>query len=109
MNKGVFQKKPERVRAMQFKGWTNAVDIQRFAPGSVFVPRGYEHHLRRENEYDRSNGHVYDDIAPPYLAVLTAGGDRRVDEGDWVVIDSAGAIDVCTADKFKAVYEQVIL
>lgn len=104
----VFQKKPERVQAMQFKGWKNAVEIQRFALGSVFVPAGYEHRMRYEREYDRSNGHVYEENAPAYLSVLTAGGDHRANERDWVIIDAAGAISVCTSAEFESSYEQVI-
>ncbi|OZC62746.1 hypothetical protein CH276_14090 [Rhodococcus sp. 06-470-2] len=104
----VFQTKPEKVQAMQFKGWRNAVDIQRFALCSVFVPAGYEHHLRYEREHDRSNGHVYEENAPGFLAVLTAGGDCRVNEGGWVIVDSAGAISVATEKAFAEAYELVI-
>jgi hypothetical protein len=74
----------EIVTAIQFRGWQNADTIRKWAEDVFYVPRGYEHKERSQNEYDRSNAHLLED-APEFLVIKGYGGDQRTDIGDWVV------------------------
>lgn len=101
-----FVKKPVEIEAIQFKGWQNAEEICRWAPPAIFVPAGYEHHLRRENEHDRSNGHVLES-ARPFLIIVTLEGDMRADERDWIIRGVQGEFYPCKPDIFEQTYEAV--
>lgn len=102
-----FVKKPEEIEAVQFDGWTNAGDIFTWADGRVFyVFRGYDHTLRREAEYDRSNGHCLDD-AVGYLVVHTLNGQVRADAQDWIAKDSDGDLVVYSSKTLDDLYDFV--
>lgn len=101
-----FRKKPVDVEAVKFTGWSSAVEIQTWLPGTLFVPRGYEHHLRYKREYDRSNGNVYPEIAPSFLVIASADGPARVDEGDWIIKDGE-IVSFCNTSTFTQTYEAV--
>ncbi|WP_052047615.1 hypothetical protein [Rhodococcoides fascians] len=102
-----FQKLPVSIQAIQFRDWGSAILIQRWVPGCVYVPRGAEHSMRHENEHDRSNGHVYDDIAPPFIVIPTLEGDHRADERDWIIQGVKGEFYPCKPDIFAATYKAV--
>ena len=100
-----FRKKPVDVEAVKFTGWSSAVEIQTWLPGTLFVPRGYEHHLRTKRECDRSTGNV-DETAPSFLVIASADGPARVDEGDWIVKDGE-TVSFCNTTTFTQMYEAV--
>lgn len=102
-----FRKLPVVIDAIQFVGWGSAIEIQRWVPGCVYVPRGAEHSMRHEHEHDRSNGHVYDDIAPPFIVIPTLEGDHRADERDWIVRGVKGEFYPVKPEIFSVTYEAV--
>lgn len=63
--------------------------------------------MRYEREHDRSNGHVYDDIAPPFIVIPTVDGEYRADDGDWVIQETTGDFSTCKPEIFKARYDAV--
>lgn len=89
------QLRPQFAEVMKFEGWSNAHQIYEWIEGRVFfVPRGYEHALRRENEHDRSNHHILED-APAFLVLdSTDEGKVRVDVGEWVVLGGSNGDDL---------------
>lgn len=98
------RKRPVDVSALRFTASLHEVEtLVREGCKAVFVPRGYEHHLRRENEHDHSRGDVLDD-APPYLAIDTLEGTMRADVGDWVIRGVQGEFYPCKPDIFEATY-----
>lgn len=99
-----FTKKPVQVFAEQFRGWTNAEELLAWLPGAFFVPRGYEHHMRLTNEFDRSRGDVLED-APPYLVLNEGNVKSRVDEYYWIVKDIDGRVTVLSTEQLKEQYD----
>lgn len=89
-----MQLRPQFAEVFQFQGWTNAQQIFRWCKKVFYVGRGYEHELRRENEYDRGNHHILDD-APEFLALETEDeGWVRVDVGEYVVLGGSDGQDL---------------
>ncbi|HEY9314617.1 hypothetical protein [Williamsia sp.] len=110
MNAIVVQPKAAPAEAMQFSGnFHDAEKLIKWINGRLVVfpvPRGYEHHLRRKSELDRSNGHLLEH-ADPFLAVYRSGTDTspiRVDRGTWFVMTD-DEITVVTAEEFERTYE----
>lgn len=101
-----YLKKPVEIEAVQFKGWQNADEIRKWSPTCFFVPRGYEHILRRPAEYDRSNGHLLED-ADSFLVIPTLEGEMRADERDWIIRGVQGEFYPCKPEIFAATYEPV--
>lgn len=100
-----FTKKPVKVEAEQFRGWSGVEEIVAWIPGSFFVPTGYEHHLRRPHEFDRSRGDVLDD-ARSYLVIRQAGEVTvRVDEYDWIIKEADGTIRILDTEDLKQQYD----
>ena len=99
-------KKPVEIECWRFDGYlsTAATIIANGAP-ALFVPTGYEHHLRRDNEFDAGgNGHIRDD-APAYLAIHTLEGWMRADIG-WVIIKGVqGEFYPCKPEIFEETYD----
>ncbi|WP_160071991.1 hypothetical protein [Pseudoclavibacter sp. 8L] len=87
---------------MQFKGWQNATEIQRWVR-SAFVPRGYDHHLRTDRERD---GGYIEEHAPNFLVLFAAEGpgEVRVDQGDWIVRDASGQVSSYSSEGFEAAF-----
>lgn len=96
------QLRNNRARAIQFTGWTQAEGIHKWIPETFFVPEGYEHYLRRKEEFEYS-GHV-NKHAPPFL-VYTDGGDTRIDQYWWIVEKAPGQYEFLNQADFKAKYE----
>ncbi|BCK58356.1 hypothetical protein [Nocardia wallacei] len=94
------------VEAIQFESWSDALKIQEWAPGTIYVPLGYEHDMRREHELDSSTGYVRDN-APAYLVVRTAKGLERADLGDWIVRGVTGEDFICPGGDFAKAYEEL--
>ncbi len=102
-----YRKKPVIVEAICFDGsWTSGLTIMNWAPGTYFVGEGYEHPLRRENEYDPGNGHIYSDRAKAFLVIKTLEGNMRADQGDWIIKGVKGEFYPCKPDIFEATYEE---
>jgi hypothetical protein len=108
MTARTYRKRPVEVEAIQFTGWPSAEEIQTFAPGTVFVPAGYEHRMRYNHEKDRSNGNVYEDIAPAFLVIHTLEGDHRANIGDFIIRGVQGEFYPCKPDIFAQTYEPVV-
>lgn len=96
-------------QAVQWDGrFHSAEAIARALNGRVIVwpvPQGYEHHLRRENELDRSRGDVLDH-ADAFLVVHRSASDSdptRVDRGWWFVWDDDD-VEVLTRKQFDQAY-----
>ncbi|QBI97690.1 hypothetical protein SEA_DOGFISH_1 [Gordonia phage Dogfish] len=96
-------------RAIQWNGrYHHGEHIAHVLNGRVIVwpvPCGYEHQLRREHEFDRSNGHILD-TAAAYLVVYRSGADedpQRVDRGWWFVWDD-DEVQVVGPDEFPKIY-----
>ncbi|WPH57941.1 hypothetical protein SEA_RAYTHEFIREFLY_65 [Gordonia phage RayTheFireFly] len=97
-------------QAIQWDGnFHSAEAIARALNGRVIVwmvPRGYEHKLRRHNEFDRSNGHILDH-AGAFLVVYRSGSDEspvRVERGDWFVWDDDD-VEVLADAEFGKAYD----
>lgn len=97
-------------QAVQWDGnFHSAEAIARALNGRVIVwmvPRGYEHKLRRHNEFDRSNGHILDHAAA-FLVVYRSGSDEspvRVERGWWFVWDDDD-VEVLAEAEFDKAYD----
>ncbi|QKY80056.1 hypothetical protein SEA_DOGGS_56 [Gordonia phage Doggs] len=97
-------------QAVQWDGnFHSAEAIARALNGRVIlwpVPRGYEHKLRRDNEFDRSNGHILDDAAA-FLVVYRSDSDEspaRVEARQWFVWDDDD-VEVMTRKQFDQAYD----
>lgn len=102
-----FMKKAVEIEAVQFKDWSSALNIFRWADNVFFVPTGYEESYRKKSEFDAGgNGHVRDN-APPYLLVKTLEGVMRADQGDWIIKGIQGEFYPCKPDIFKDSYDEV--
>lgn len=89
------QLRPQFAEVMKFEGWSNVREIHDWLKGRIFfVPRGYEHALRRENEFDRSNHHILEDAAPFLVLDSTDQGKVRVDVGEWIVLGGSHGDDL---------------
>lgn len=89
-----MQLNPQFAEVMRFEGWTNVQAIFEWCGKVFFVGSGYEHALRKENEYGRGNHHIRDD-APAFLALDTSDeGWVRVDVGDWIVLGGSTGQDL---------------
>lgn len=80
------QLRPQYADMMQFRGYQNAQEIFDWCGKVFFVGTGYEHHLRRSNEHDRSNGHIHEHAAAFLVLTQSDGTKVRLDTGDWVVL-----------------------
>lgn len=108
-----FRKTPVEIEAMRWDGrFHSAEPIARWLNGRVVVwpvPRGYEHHLRRETEQDRSRGDVLD-TAEAFLSVYGLPGSSgcwvRVDARSWFIVDDSD-VTVLSDEEFAATYEAV--
>jgi hypothetical protein len=92
----------EDVEAVQFQGWNNAPRIFKWADGVMFVPRGYDHALRRPNEFE-SNGQLVVD-APEFLAVKSGDSEFRVDVDSWIVKKPSGEMHIYNHDMFSSTF-----
>lgn len=99
-----YRKKPVTVEAIQFLGWRNAAEIADWS-GAFYVPRGYDHPMRHDSEYDRSNMHINED-AREYLVIATLEGNHRADVGDWIIRGVEGEFYPCKPDIFDATYDE---
>lgn len=100
----VFTKKPVDIEACEFKDWASFLKIARWADNVYFVPEGYEHALRTENEFDRSNGHVLDN-AKPFMVIRTLEGDMRASVGDMIIKGVQGEFYPCKPQIFWETYD----
>ena len=106
-----YVRRPMGVTAIQFGGnLSSYIEIFRLLDQDkpVFVPIGYEHHLRVDSEHDRSNGHLHDH-APAYLVFYgleTESSQTRVDVGSWIVINQFGAIEIYDDQQFRALFNE---
>lgn len=98
-----YQKIPEAAEAVQFLGWQNAPDIFGWMPNMMFVPRGYEHHLRTEQEFDSSKGQILPD-APEFL-VFKSDQDYRIDLWTWIVRTEKGQVYFYSEEGFRENYQ----
>lgn len=84
-----FQQNPVEIEAIQFTGtWSSALEIMHWAENVYFVALGYDHQLRRKEEYDHCNGDILDH-AQAFLVVKNGIGDQvrldRVSRDGWVL------------------------
>jgi len=93
------------LEAYQFKGWGDAIEFMNLNDSVYFVPPGYEHDLRYENEFDRSNGHLLD-TARSYLVVKAEDGLMRVDHGEWIIKGEDGKLGYMSDEAFKEHFVQ---
>lgn len=102
-----YTKKPVDVEAIWFDGtWSAALDIFRWMDSPMlYVPKGYEHHLRRDSEKDRSTSDVLD-TAPPFIIIKTLEGDMRCDLGDYVIRGVEGEFYPCKPNIFMDTYTE---
>jgi hypothetical protein len=100
----LVQLKVNQRQAMKFKGWMNAQDIHNWIDGVFYVPEGYEHYLRRKDEYDRGNGHILDD-AYSYLVLRVGNEPVRIDIGSWIVQLDAKSYEILSDLEFQQKYE----
>ncbi|AZV00780.1 hypothetical protein SEA_KIKO_58 [Gordonia phage Kiko] len=96
-------------QAIQWDGsYHSAESITRALNGRVIVwpvPRGYEHRLRREGEWDSSRGDVLE-YAAAFLAVYRSESDVtpvRADAGYWFVWDDDD-VEILTVQEFDRAY-----
>lgn len=100
-----LRKKPVEIEAIQFDGtWGRAIEIMNWANGVYFVPQGYEHNLRRENELDRGSHNLSQD-APAFLVISTLEGDMRCDRGSWVLRGVQGEFYPCENSILEETYD----
>lgn len=101
-----YRKKPVEIQAMQISGyWGGMLDIIAWVHGAYYVPTGYGHSLRRDNENDR-----YGDLradAGHFLVIPTLEGPHRADPGDYIIQGVAGEFYPCKPDIFQETYEEV--
>lgn len=95
-----FSPVPVDVEAVQFQGWSNASTIFKWTDGTMFVPRGYEHPLRRPHELN-DNGTARPD-APEFLAIKSPDGEFRVDVNSWLVRKPSGEMHIYNHDMFSS-------
>lgn len=88
------QLRPQFAEVMKFEGWSNAQEIFDWCGKTFFVARGYEHSLRRDNEFDRGNHHILEDAAPFLVLQTSDEGKVRVDIGEWVVLGGSDGQDL---------------
>lgn len=100
-----FSSIPEEIDAIQFRDWQSATDIFTFGEGFMYVPQGYEHRLRRPEEFDHSNGALFNG-ASEFLVFKTEQGEYRVDLGFWVLKKATGDVLVYHDDQFKQLYTE---
>lgn len=100
-----FMKKPVEIEAFQFTDWASAIGIFNWASDVFYVPRGYDHSLRKDSEKDRGRGDVLDSAAP-FLIVKTLEGRMRADVGDWIIKGVQGEFYPCKPDIFKETYDK---
>ena len=105
------QKKPMEVESFVFQGWANADRIIEWRGShdgaAYYVGRGYEHRMRRDHEFDRSNGHLLED-AEDYLVVKTRNSSWvRVDRLGVVIMDDLEHFEVLTGAEFKEAYDLI--
>lgn len=100
-------KKPEEVEAIQFEGWQNSQNIWEWSPNVFYVPRGYEHAFRKDNEFDRGNGHILDE-ADAFLVVRLGDGRLvRIDRGWWIIKNELGWLSVVSNAMYIDQYVKV--
>lgn len=95
----IYMSNPREVEAIRFQHWSDAIAISQWTKNAFYVPQGFEHHLRKDSEKDRSRGDVLDS-APAYLVVYTLDLAFRVDLGDWVVKTENGQFNAFKTDAF---------
>jgi hypothetical protein len=103
-----FRKKPVTVEAMEFRGYLqDAVALHALGAPVLYVPRGYEHDLRRDGEKDHSRGDVLDDAAA-FLVITTLEGRMRADIGDYIIKGVQGEFYPCKPDIFAETYDELV-
>jgi hypothetical protein len=103
-----FRKKPVTVEALEFCGYLSDAEILHGLGAPVlYIPRGYEHDLRKDSEKDRSRGDVLDH-APAYLVITTLEGRMRADIGDYIIKGVQGEFYPCKPDIFAETYEELV-
>lgn len=100
-----YTKKPVDIEALRFNDWGSAIEIMEWGEGIYFVPSGYGHPLRTENEKDRSTGHILD-TAQPFLVVKTLEGLMRANRGDYIIKGIKGEFYPCKPDIFASTYDK---
>ena len=104
-----YRKKPIEIEAVLYDGSLYCAGfIVGWADdaGAYLVRQGHEHALRREPEFDGSNGNILDS-AQPYIVIPTLEGDHRADVGDYVIQGVQGEFYPCKPDIFAATYDAV--
>lgn len=102
----IYRRKPVLVEAKQFTGWNAAQDMKQWGADIFYVPAGYDHRLRRPNEYDRV-GYIQE-FAKEMLVLYNSTGEVRVDVFDWVVTDDPNHENFWVVEniQFKDLYEK---
>lgn len=100
-----FTSIPVHVEAVQFLGWGNASTIFHWCDGVMYVPQGYDHQLRINDEFDKNAGRVRPDAAE-YLSIKGADAPIRVDLGTWLVKKQNGEMHIYTNDQFAATFAE---
>lgn len=98
-----YQTKPIIIEAVQFQDWSNACLIMEWGTDIYYVPRGFEHPLRYQDEFERSTRKILEN-ARMFLVIKTKNGPRRCDYGNFVVKDAEGEFYPVQADVFKETY-----
>jgi hypothetical protein len=105
-----FRTHPINACGHQFMGdWSSFLTIERWLPyGAFYVPKGYEHSLRRPAEFDRGNGHILDEALAYMVVHLDSEHDNseRLGRGQWVVsIDGQTDLEVLDDADVKKRFE----
>lgn len=100
-------RKPEYVQAIRFAGWGSAEAICDELPSLFYVPRGYDHKLRRDNEYDRSNGLLLT-MVDDFLVYTSSNGDKlRVNTGMWIIQSpESDELEFYTAESYRQLFDE---
>lgn len=91
------------VKAVQFTG-SNPYIVWRFCKSIFWVPRGYDHGLRKPSEYDRGNGHILENCNPFLVFMDKDDVCYRVDINDWIVLNEGGIYQPMTKAMFEKMY-----
>ena len=103
-----YVKNPIEIEAIQFTDWNSAISILEWADGIYHIGEGYEHALRRPEEFDRSNGHI-NERAVSFLVVKTLEGNMRADKRDYIIKVIQGEFYPCKPNIFEESYTEVLI
>jgi hypothetical protein len=106
-----YSRIPEKAEAIQFQGWDNAPQCIHWLGDTYFVPAGYPHALRREDEYNAGSGEANNirSSASEFLVYHIDGNDYRIDLGHYIIRTQSGQLYFYDAATFKGMFQEAVL